>query len=458
MIPDKEKAHMRSPKLTSAILAAAALLVLATAGTAAARVHAHHHAQRNSAGKPCRVTLSVAPRLVTAGETVLASGQAACSPAEGQKVTIYQKSVGPGGYSIAAEAMTVAGGLYEAKLGPLDANTVFYATTGSVPSPHRQVRVAAQATFEGPQEGKTLFTGFAAARTNLFSGTVNPKEAGLLVVLQRENAVKGNEWHRIAATRTDANGNYSFTKRFYAPGASSLRVVVRPNRSHRFVSGFSTVKSYDISQAENPALMIFSATNPVSQGGSTVIEGTAPGLADTPLSLEARGAHSRFTTVASTSTDQNGHYAFPAQTPAVSTFYKVTGGGRTSAVLYQGVKYVLTATPSATTVTSGQPITFTGTVTPARAGHEIWIEKQNIFGTGFHPVAVGVVNADGSYSISRSFFAPGTDVLRVKIPGDPENGGAASEPVTVTVNPVPGARVPAERPGNGTLPAEGQTK
>ena len=450
---------MRSPKLTSAILAAAALLVLATAGPAAARIHAHPHNHRNAAvGKGCRVTLNVAPRLVTAGETALASGQAACTPAEGQKVVIYEKPTGPGGYSIAAETVTGKGGLYEAKVGPLTANTVFYATTGSVPSPHRQVRVAPQVTFEGPPEGKELFTGFAASKNNLFSGTVNPKEAGLLVVLQRENAVKGNEWHRIAATLTDANGNYTFTKRFVAPGASSLRVVVRPTRTHRIVSGFSTVRSYDISQAENPSLLIFSKTNPIAQGGSTIIEGEAKGLANTPLVLQARGAHGRFTTVASTSTDGNGKYAFPTQSPAVSTFYKVTGGGRSSAVLYQGVKYILTATPLATTVTSGQQITFTGTVTPARAGHEIWIEKQNIFGTGFHPVATGVVNADGTYSISRAFFAPGTDVLRVKVPGDPENGGTASEPVTITVNPVPGAKVPAEAPGNGTLPTEGQTK
>jgi hypothetical protein len=205
-------------------------------------------------------------------------------------------------------------------------------------------------------------------------------------------------------------------------------------------------------------MMIFSKTNPIPLGGSTVIEGTAPGLANTPLTLQAHGAHAKFTTVASTTTDGSGHYSFPTQTPLVSTFYKVTGGGRSSAVLYQGVKYVLTATPSTTTVSSGQPITFTGTVSPARAGHEIWIEKQNIFGTGFHPVAVGTVNADGSYSISRAFFAPGTDVLRVKIPGDPENGGTASEPVTITVNPLPGAKVPAESPSNGKLPAEGQTK
>ncbi|HEY0517082.1 MAG TPA: hypothetical protein VGD00_08180 [Solirubrobacteraceae bacterium] len=459
-IPEKEKAHMRSPKLTSAIMAAAALLVLAAAGPAAARARAHTpKAHRNApTGKHCRITLSVAPRLLTAGETALASGQTTCSPPEGQKVVIYQRPAAgpPSGYSVAGEAVTTKGGLYEAKVGPLNANTQFYAAVNGVSSDHRQVKVAPQVSFEGPPENRSLFTGLAAAKTNLFSGTVNPKEAGLLVVLQREDAVRGTEWHRIAATTTDAQGNYAFTKRFLVAGASSLRIVVRSN--HRLVAGFSTVRSYDISQAQNPSLLIISTTNPIALAGTTVIEGNAPGLPNTMLTLQGHPAHQKFANVATTTTDSTGHYSFAPQAPALSTFYRVTGPGRTSAVLYQGVKYVLTATPSATSVTSGQPITFTGTVSPARAGHEIWIEKQNIFGTGFHPVAVGSVNADGSYSITRAFFAPGSDVLRVKIPGDPENGGTASAPVTVTVTPVPGAKVPAERPGNGTLPSEGQTK
>jgi hypothetical protein len=455
-IPEKEKAHMRSPKLTSAILAAAALLVLATAGSAAARVHTHTKHRHASGVAGCnKISLQVAPRLVTSGESVLASGQAACSPAEGQKVVIFQRPAGSPGYSVAGEATTDAKGLYQATVGPLSNNTVFYAAVNGVPSRHQQVKVAAQVTFE-PAESKSVANGIRTGRRNAvtFVGQVNPVDAGALVVLQRENAIRGNEWHWVGHTIVDATGHFSITKVFVVPGASSLRVVIRSG--HRNVSSFSSVLSFDISQAQNPSLTIESSKNPVDFGGSVTINGTVPGAPNTPLTLQGHPAHGKFANVATTMTNAEGKYSFPAQSPGVSTFYRVQGAGRSSAVLYQGIKYVLTATPSATTVPSGTPFTFTGTVSPAKAGHTVYMEKQNIFGTGFHVAAVGTVAADGSYSITRAFFPPGTDVLRVKIPGDPENGGAASAPVTLTVTPLATAKIPAEKPGNGTPPPEGK--
>jgi hypothetical protein len=455
--PEKEKAHMRSPKLTSAILAAAALLVLATAGTAAARVHTHINHRHASGVAGCKISLQVAPRLITSGESVLASGQAtACTPAEGQTVTIYQRPAGSPGYSVAGTTTTGKQGVYQVPLGPLTNNSVFYAAVGTAASGHRQVKVAAQVTLVGPPEGKSLFEGIKTGRSNAvtFSGAVSPNDAGAIVVLQRQNAVRGNEWGWIARTIVDAEGHFSITHVFRVPGASSVRVVVRSN--HRNVTSPSNVLSYNISQAQNPSLTIESATNPVPFGGSTVIAGTVPGAPNTTLTLQDHAAHGKFAGVATTTTDPEGKYTFPSQSPATSMFYRVQGAGRTSAVLYQGVKYVLTATPLATSVPSGSPVTFTGTVTPASAGHTIYIEKQNITGTGFHVVAVGTVAAGGTYSVSRTFFAPGTDVLRVKIPGDPEHGGTASAPVTVTVTPLPSAKIPPEAPSNGTLPPEGK--
>jgi hypothetical protein len=455
-IPEKEKAHMRSPKLTSAILAAAALLVLATAGSAAAKVHTPKHRHASGVAN-CKVSLQVAPRLITSGESVLASGQAAaCTPAEGQTVTIYQRPAGTPGYSVAGTTTTGKGGLYQLTLGPLTNNTVYYAAVGSAVSGHRQVKVAAQVTLVGPPENKTIFSGIKTGRRNAvtFTGTVNPIDAGATVVLQRQNAIRGTEWVWIGHTIVDREGHFSITKAFVNPGASSVRVVVRSN--HRNITSASNVLSYNISQAQNPSLLIESTQDPIAFGGSTVIKGKAAGAPNATLTLQGHPAHGKFANAATTTTDGEGNYAFAAQSPATSTFYRVTGAGRTSAILYQGVKYILTATPSATSVPSGTPLTFTGTVTPATAGHAIYIEKQNIAGTGFHVVAVGTVAPGGTYSITRTFFAPGTDVLRVKIPGDPEHGGTASAPVTVTITPLATAKVPAEAPGNGTLPPEGK--
>jgi hypothetical protein len=442
---------MRSYKLSSAILAAAALLALATAGAASARTP-HHKRNSGIQGANCRTTLNVAPRLITTGETALAFGRSLC-PA--QTVTLYQRAVGGPGYAVAGTTTTDAKGFWQITLAPQTNNSQIYAAVGASTSRRVLERVAAQVSLVGPPESKQVLAGLKTGRANAvtFSGTVSPNDAGALLVLQRENAIKGNEWHQIGHTLVNSSGGFALTHVFVAPGASNIRILLRGN--HRNAASASNILSYQISQAQNPALTIISSLDPLAYNGSTVISGTVAGAPNTAVTLMGRSAGHKFGPIATVNTDGSGNYAFPAQTPLTSMYYKVNGSSRSSAVLYQGVKYLLTATPGATTITSGQALTFTGTVTPARE-HEIYIERENLTGTGFHVVAIGKVAANGTYAVSKILYAPGTEVLRVKIPGDPENGGTASAPVTVTVNPLAASKLTPEPPGNTTAPPEGQ--
>ncbi|HXB14392.1 MAG TPA: hypothetical protein VNV44_01480 [Solirubrobacteraceae bacterium] len=449
---------MRSQKLTSAC--AVALLALAVPAAATARAH-HHGAPRHNANSgQCRVTLNVASRLVTSGETALAYGQGSCPKAggeSGQTVTVFQHSAGTPGYSVAGTATTDAHGLYQLTTPALSRNSVFYATMSGAQSPHRAVKVAAQVSLVGPTEGKELFaikTGVRNAVT--FTGTVNPNDNGATVVLQRQNEVRGRGWHSIGTTIVNGVGGFAITHVFRVPGASEIRVLVRGNA--RNANSASTPLSYDISQAQNPSLTIFSSLDPIPYQGSVVISGTAAGAAHVPLTLLARTAGSGgYKTVATTMSDGEGKYAFLPQTDLASTLYRVQGAGRSSAVLYEGVKYVLGAlTTSGTSVQSGQLFSVSGTVSPASAGHDIWLQRQNQSGTGYHVVGVGQVAPGGSYTITHIFYAPGTDVLRVKIPGDPGNGGTATPTFDLTVTPVPTAKLKPEPPSNSNQPPVGQ--
>jgi hypothetical protein len=448
---------MRSLKLTSAF--AAALMALAVPAAAAARAHHHGAARHGAKAGQCRLTLNVAPRLVTTGETALAYGQGSCPPAgteAGQTVTLYQHSATTPGYSVAGTTTTDSHGLYQLATPALSQNSVFYATLASGRSPQRTVKVIAQVALVGPPEDKQLFSGIRTGRRNAvtFTGTVSPTDAGATVVLQRQNEVRGRGWVRIGRTIVNSSGGFAITHVFRVPGASEIRVMVRSNR--RNIASASNTLSYDISQAQNPSLTIFSSGDPIPFGGSAVISGAVAGAPHAAVTLLGRTAHSKFKPLATSSTDGEGKYAFPAQPGLASTFYRVQGAGRSSAVLYEGVKYVLNVAPAPTSVQSGQPLTVSGTVSPARAGHEIHLQRQNLSGTGFHVAAVGTVNADGTYTITRVFYAPGTDVLRVKIPGDPENGGTATPPFSVTITPVPTANLKPEPPGNSTQPSVGQ--
>ncbi len=450
---------MRSLKLSSAVTAAAALLALAPAG-AVARNHTHTHAKHRTSGASCGLTLNVAPRLVTAGETALAFGQLSCAPATegGQTVILYEHAAGTPNFTVAGTATTDAHGSYQITTPALTANSDFYAVAAGAQSRHRNVRVAAQVTLSGPAEAHQLFIGhLKTGRVNAvtFTGTVSPNDAGARVVLQRQSDVRGNGWHRIGLTVVTSNGTFAITHIFRVPGDSNIRVLVREN--HHNVASPSNVLTYEISQAQNPALTIQTSSNPIPFGGSVTITGSVPGAPNTAVTLLARGAGAKFAPVVTGKTDGSGNYSFPPQSPPVSTFYKVQGAGKSSAVLYQGVKYLLTAAVSATSVQSGQPLTFTGTATPARPGHVIYLERQNLLGTGFHVVAVGTESAGGAYAITHAIFPPGNDVFRIKIPGDPGNGGTASQLFTINVTPRPsGSKLTPESPGNSGLPSQGQ--
>jgi hypothetical protein len=193
-----------------------------------------------------------------------------------------------------------------------------------------------------------------------------------------------------------------------------------------------------ISQPQNPALTISASADPISFGQSVTLSGVAAGAGGKPVSLLARTPGAAFAPVATGTTAAGGQYSFTVM-PLRNTAYQVTVGATKSAVLFEGVKYVLTATPAATTVQAGQPVIFSGTVSPLHAGHVIYIERQTLSGLSYHVVEVGTVSAAGTYSVSHAFLSPGVMKLRVKIPGDPENQGVSSTPVEVTITPAPAA-------------------
>jgi hypothetical protein len=443
---------MRSIKLTVALVAAATSLALASAAASARGTH-EHHARRHGSG--CHVTLNVAPRLVTAGESTLAFGHLSCEEAN-QTVTLYESSVTSPGYSVAGTTTTEEHGFYKITANDLTTNSTFYVTAGPAQSGHRTVRVAAQVTVSGPPEG-VVPTALRTGRRNrvTFTGTVSPSDAGALVVLQRQSAIQGNEWHRIGLGQVGKEGGFSIAHTFVVAGDANIRVVVRSGK--RNAASASNVLSYEITQAQNPQLTIESSANPISYGQSDTISGTVAGTPNTPVQLLARSAHQPgFTQVGEVKTNASGDYTFPAQTPLVNTFYQVQGAGRKSAVLYEGVKYVLTAGVSDATVQSGQSLTFSGTVTPGETGHVIYLERENAGGLGFHVIEVGTVTASSTYTIAHTFYNVGTSVVRIKIPGGPQNGTTNSTPFSIAVTPAPAAALTPEAPGNSTQPPEGQ--
>ena len=409
----------------------------------------------------CKLNLNAEPRTITSGESPQVFGRLRCPGGAGaaQTVTVYGHSIGEATKAIGTTT-TDSGGYYTLVAPGPATDTLYYAQAAGATSTSKAVRVAPQVTIHGPAESAALLTGVRSRV--LFAGTVSPSDAGAEVVLQREQSVAVEEWHRIQRSIVGAHGEYSFVHTFVIPGDANIRVVVRPHR--RFSAyGASTPLSYVISQRQNPLLTLLAtgsgaSSDPILFADTVTLHGTLAGGAGQTITLLARNKKGQFTSVATTTANGGGGYSF-SQAPQQNTAYKVLGGGRHSAVLFEGVKYVLTPAGSAATVLAGQSLTFTGTVTPYREGKVVYLERQNANGGGFHVVGVATLTpgpgTSGSYSLSHVFFgAGGKQVLRVKVPGDPANQGVAGAPFTIEVTPSPAAAlrtIPPER-----LPGEGQ--
>lgn len=459
---------MRLRNLTAIPIAVVVLPALVSSAGASAKPA---FKPRSLAGG-CRIGLHVAPRRIAAGDGVLAYGRLVCQhhADAGQTVSLFEHTFGTAGYTAVGSATTDPGGFYELPVSGLQSNSSFYAAAGGATSTQRQVRVEALVTLNGPPPGSQLLTG----RPNKvkFTGSVSPADEGAEVILQRQNAITGNEWRWIGRGVVGPGGNFTIEHTFIVPGDANIRVRVRSQG--RNVPSSSNELTYEISQAQNPRLMINASPNPILYGQTVTISGFAPGLANQPVTLFSRVRHQHgFAPVTETTTNTQGEYTFPAQSPSTSTFYRVVAKNSSctghkgacagalirSAVLFEGVKDILTASVSPSgPVQAGQALTFSGTVTPEQTGHIIYLERQNASGNGFHVVKVSLIGAGSSYSLTYTIYTPGTSVFRVRIPGGPNDEGAVSQPFTIQVTPAPAAALKTEAPGNTSLPSEGSER
>ncbi len=439
---------MRSIKLRPAFAAAAVLLALAPAGAAAAK-----HAGSNG----CHVTIYAEPRVVTSGESVQVFGALSCPPGGGastasQSVTIYERTLGTPGFKVIGTVTTSSGGVYSITPAAITAGSFFYASTVGARSGNKAVRVGPQVTLAGPPEFSQLHTGLRNRVT--FTGAVTPADAGAEVVLQRQNSTTFEEWTPIQRGVVRPGGTFTMTHTFVVPGDANMRVIVRPHGKFN-VRGTSNTLSFEVSQTQNPRLTLNASADPISYGQSVTLSGVLAGGANQKVTLRGHTQGQPSTTLAETTTNGSGEYTF-VEKPLVSTNYRVLAGQTKSAGLFEGVKYVLTASAPATTVQAGHALTFSGTVAPIHVGHFVYLERENAFFGGFHVVDVGTVTAGGTYSITHFLFGSGKEVFRIKVPGDPENQSVSSSPpFPIEVTPAtPGSlrpEPPSKLPGEGKI-------
>jgi hypothetical protein len=401
--------------------------------------------------KKCSATIESTSSRITAGETVTIFGKLTCPAGESvaeRQITVSQGEQGTpaADFTVLGVATTEPDGSYKITSLAFDTNTTFRVLIG-----HRGaravVKVAPVVTLSGPGPAATLSAlrghspGARPTRAT-FTGTVKPGGAGGRVALQVAYEASGEAWRTVSFATIGADGGYSVTHRFRTAGQASVRVLAHMRGGN--VVAASEPLIYEVVQAQNPKLTISSSAAPVTYGQPTTISGVADEAASQTVTLLARTHSGNFAPVATATSDVNGNYSF-LETPTQSTSYRVSAGAVYSTVLYEGVKRALTLDPPASAAQAGQPITFTGRVTPADEGQTVYAERENASGIGFHIVASAAIGVSG-YSITHVFANAGSYTIRIRVPGDPVLQTATSAPFSFEVTPTAAAALTPEAP------------
>jgi hypothetical protein len=296
----------------------------------------------------------------------------------------------------------------------------------------------------------SLAASSATAVTNhpiTFSGHVTPNHAFERVFLQEQ---KGNsdDWTTLKSGRLGPGSNYSIAYGWRVPGAHDVRVVFRGDV--RNVRGESDPVTVTVQQKQIADFTINSSAPIISYGQSATISGTLfrPGTTtpepSTAVTVFGRtAAQSHFSALGAATTDAHGNYSF-TESPPNNTIYvarTTLPPRRHTAALFEGVRDVVTFASSSPSSTVGGHVTFTGTVTPDKAGHVVYLQRMGADGD-WHNVEVRIVHSDASFQFGWTFGSAGAKEFRARIPGGPFNLGGASAPVTLTVTLPPVSALP----------------
>ncbi|MGI8572752.1 MAG: hypothetical protein ACR2L9_09055 [Solirubrobacteraceae bacterium] len=398
----------------------------------------------NAAPKHNRgLTINATPNPILAGEGVLIYGQLNDPPVSGQTIVLYHHIAGIPGYSRVGATTTATNGFYEFTRAEnvVMTNRNWFVREEGVHRIHsRTVRERAAALVSISPNQSSQFT----RKPIVFTGHVTPNHAFERVYLQTQIG-SSDEWHTIKSGLIGPGSDYAIAYRFRFAGVYSVRAVFRGD--NRNIRGESDPVAVTIDQAQVPDFTITSSSPIITDGSSVTISGkldqagTSTAEPTTPVTLFARTVGGNWTVVGDTTTGTDGTYSFSPLMPTSNTLYQVRTTfkpARHSAVLYEGVKDVLTLTPSSPSAMVGQTVTFTGTVLPDKAGDVVYLQRLGKDGE-WHAVEVRLVRNNSTFQFSWTFGNSGPHEFRARIPGDSQNVGGASMPVSINVTLAPGS-------------------
>jgi hypothetical protein len=386
------------------------------------------------------LTIHALPRTIHAGDPVLIYGHLRGPDNGSQVIRLYHRIAPNPSFTLIGTTKTGAAGEYDFTRpdGIVESNRNWF-VRGPGFSHSRTVheRVAALvslATSPSPAVGYTR-------HPIVFSGHVTPDHTGSVVLLQAQQA-SSDHWTTLKRAIVGAGSNYQIQQAWRTAGERTVRVLFRHDA--RNTSAASDPVPVVIDQAEIPDFTINTSDAIVTNGAPTTISGTLsePGTTTpapvTSVSLFGRepGVRGFREIEPPVMTAANGSYSFANVVSTTNELYQARttyAPARNSAVLFEGVQDIVSMTASSLTSTVNGHVTFTGNVSPGKAGHVVYL--QNVGKDGdWHNVEIRTVHSDSTFQFGWTFGSAGTKEFRARITGGPVNVGGASQGVTIDVS------------------------
>lgn len=191
----------------------------------------------------------------------------------------------------------------------------------------------------------------------------------------------------------------------------------------------------------NRGLTINAIPNPIDAGEGVFIYGhlNVGPVGGQTIVLYHHLAGSRFgyTRVGRTTADSHGFYEFTRAEDVVMTnrswFVREAGIHQIhSRAMYERVSALVSMAASTTTAVTGQPVVFTGTVTPNHGGERVVLQEETASGD-WRNLRSGRLDGGSNYSITYRWRFAGDHTVRVLFPSDLRNVAGTANPVTVAV-------------------------
>jgi hypothetical protein len=191
----------------------------------------------------------------------------------------------------------------------------------------------------------------------------------------------------------------------------------------------------------NRGLTINAIPNPIDAGEGVFIYGYLQGspAGGQPIVLyhQLAGSGRGYTRVGQTTTDSRGFYEFTRAEDVVMTnrswFVREAGIHQIhSRTVFERVSALVSLSASTITAVTGQPVVFTGAVTPNHAGERVVLQEETASGD-WRDLKSGRLDGGSSYAITYRWRFEGDHTVRVLFAGDVRNIAGTANPVTVAV-------------------------